>query len=117
MLGNNNPYNLQVTAGVCCILRLVRRIWPVHGSYTGRCGRCGRCMIYTDRGLQILPGVKVMVMDWVGLGLGSGKETVAFRSAQGMGMVLRLELRSAVVVRVTIRVSVMVWVIYGRPME
>jgi len=38
--GNNNP------AGACCILRPVRPIWPVHGSYTGR---CGRCVVYTDR--------------------------------------------------------------------
>ena len=41
--------DLALTAGVCCILRPVRPIWPVHGSYTGWGGRCGRCMVYTDR--------------------------------------------------------------------
>jgi len=32
------------------ILRPVRPIWPMHGSYTGR---CGQCVVYTDR--QWLP--------------------------------------------------------------
>jgi len=31
------------------ILRPVRPIWPVHGSYTGR---CSRCVVYTDRDRQ-----------------------------------------------------------------
>jgi len=37
---------IQLTAGVCCILRLVQPVWPVRGSYTCR---CGRCVVYMDR--------------------------------------------------------------------
>ena len=36
----------QLTAGACCILRPVRPIWPMHGSYNGR---CGWCVVHTDR--------------------------------------------------------------------
>jgi len=34
---DNNTINntaIQLTAGACCILRPVRPIWPVHGSYS-----------------------------------------------------------------------------------
>jgi len=43
---NGQQQSIQLTLGVCCILRLdwlVRPVWPVHGSYTGQ------CVVYTDR--------------------------------------------------------------------